>query len=91
MKSLDTINVWNLSCDLAIRTAKILSSCDESEICKLTSRSALPQLLLRVTNGIARTNLPIISGPLKPVARCFERSSLSPMNLAPFRAFGRTS
>lgn len=40
MKSLDTINVWNLSCDLAIRTAKVLSSCDESEICKLTSRSA---------------------------------------------------
>ena len=40
MKSLDTINVWNLSCGLAIRTAKVLSSCDESEICKLTSRSA---------------------------------------------------
>ena len=40
MKSLDAINIWNRSCDLAVETAKVLKTCDDSEICKLTSHSA---------------------------------------------------
>ena len=40
MKSLDTINIWNRSCDLAVQTAKVLSACNGSEICKLSCRSA---------------------------------------------------
>ena len=40
MKSLDTIKIWNRSCDLAVQTAKVLSSDNGSEICKLSCRSA---------------------------------------------------